>query len=315
MAPSCTRISPTMPPSRVWTTWVWRDGTTRPLPRFTSSKTAKWAQTRNDKRSARNANSSMREVRGVRSAAAARMSLAKANSDDGIGLLHQSCLREIWLRVAVRWGCRRFTLEDGQDLVARPIRDQTAIVEQQQTIDHVQQREAMCRDDDRHLLSADRFKALQEFSFTTDVKMCGRFVQEQPPRFSDQYAGQPDGLFLAAGQAATALRNGHVVSHRMAGDEAFNARKTRRGEHLLVCRLWFAERNIVAQFSEEQIGVLHRKPDAGAELRRIILPRIAASAEDPPFLGFIETEQEPPDRRFPGPYASDDADPFAAFDF
>src|SRR4051794_34014663 len=141
MAPSCIRISPTIPPSRVWTTWVWRDGTTRPLPRFTSSKTAKWAQTTNVKRRARKANSSMREVRGARSAAAARMSLAKAKSDDGIGLLHQGCsLGEIRLRVAVGWRCRRFTLEDSQHLVAWPIRDQAAIVEQQQAIDHAEER-------------------------------------------------------------------------------------------------------------------------------------------------------------------------------
>src|SRR5579863_4881906 len=116
-----------MPPSRLWTTWVCRDGTTRPLPRFTSSNTAKWAQTKNAARRARNVTSSMREVRGVRSAAAARISLAKAKSDGGIGLLHHSrWLRKIGLNRVPGWGRRRFALKERQYLIARPVGDQAA---------------------------------------------------------------------------------------------------------------------------------------------------------------------------------------------
>src|SRR6267154_6455708 len=125
-----------MPPSRVWTTWVCREGTTLPLPRLTSSSTAKWAQTRNTTRRARKVTSSMREVRGVRSAAAARMSLAKAKSDGGIGLLnHGYVLRKIRLGRVLGGRCCRLALKDRQDLVARPVRDQAATIEQQQPID------------------------------------------------------------------------------------------------------------------------------------------------------------------------------------
>src|SRR5437899_12430750 len=120
-------MSPTMPPSRVWTTWVCRDGTTRPLPRLTSSRIAKWAQVRNVTRRARKVTSSMREVRGVRSAAAARMSLAKAKSDGGIGLLnHGYVLGKIWLGRVLGWSRRWLALKDRQDLIPRPVSDQAA---------------------------------------------------------------------------------------------------------------------------------------------------------------------------------------------
>src|SRR5258705_9963730 len=121
-----------MPPSRDWTTWVWRDGTTLPLHRLSSSSTAKWAQTRNTARRARKVSSSMREVRGVRSAAAARMSLAKAKSDGGIGLLnHGCCLGKIRLGRVLGGRRDRFALQDRQNLVARPVSDQAAVIEQQ----------------------------------------------------------------------------------------------------------------------------------------------------------------------------------------
>src|SRR5258708_4190595 len=133
-----------MPPSRVWTTWVCRDGTTRPLPRFTSSNTAKCAQTTKTTRRARKLSSSMREVRGVRSAAAARRSLAKAKSDGGMGFLnHGYCLGKIRMSRVLRWGRDRLALKDCQDLVARPVGDQAAIIEQQQSVDHAEKREAM----------------------------------------------------------------------------------------------------------------------------------------------------------------------------
>src|SRR6266851_6588196 len=304
-----------MPPSRVWTTWVCRDGTTRPLPRLTSSSTAKCAQTRNAARRARKVNSSMREVRGVRSAAAARMSLANAKSDGGIGFLnHGYCLGKIRLSRVLGGRRDRFALQDGQDFIARAIGDQAAVIEQQQPIDHAEKRKAVGGDDDCHPVATNSLQPFQKLAFATDIKMRGRLVQKQYPGLSDQHAGKPNGLFLAAGQTATALRNGHIVSHRVAGDEAFHARKTRRRENLLVGRFGLAQRNVIAKFSKEQVSVLHRKSDAGAQIRRIVLARVDAIDQDSSFLSFIETEQEAPDRRFSGAYASDDADPLATFD-
>src|SRR5258708_8410765 len=157
-----------MPPSRVWTTWVCRDGTTLPLPRLTSSSTAKWAQVRNVIRRARKVTSSMREVRGVRSAAAARMSLAKAKSDGGIGLLNHTCgLSQIRLSRILGRGCDRLALKDRQHLVARSVSDQAAAIEQQQSIDHAEKRKTMRGDDDRHPLAPNSLQPFQKFAFTT----------------------------------------------------------------------------------------------------------------------------------------------------
>src|SRR4029078_6263440 len=144
MAPSCTRIAATIPPSRLCTTWVCCDGTTRPLPRLTSSSTAKCAQIRKAAKSPRKENSSMREVRGVRRAAAARMSLAKAKSEVAMEIPGYGCrlCRFGVDRVLVqgsRGRGRGFPLQDCQHLVARSVSDQAAVIKQQQPIDHVEQ--------------------------------------------------------------------------------------------------------------------------------------------------------------------------------
>src|SRR6266446_3746248 len=114
----------------------------------------------------------MREVRGVRSAAAARMSLAKAKSDGGIGLLnHGYGLRKIRLSLVLGRGRSRLALKNRQDLVARPVSDQAAIIEQQQPIDHAEKREAVCGDDDRHPLTANSLQSFQKFAFAANIKM------------------------------------------------------------------------------------------------------------------------------------------------
>src|SRR5258706_13019577 len=278
-----------MPPSRLWTTWVNREGITGPLPRLTSSRIAKWAQVRNVTSRARKVTSSMREVRGVRSAAAARMSLAKAKSDGGMGLLYHSCgLPQIGLSRVLGRGCDRLALKDRQNLVARPVSDQPATVEQQQPIDHAEKRKAVGGDDDRHPLAANSLQPLQKLAFAANIKMRRRLVPEQDPGLSDQHAGKPDRLFLAAGQAAATLGNGHIISHPMARDKAFHAGQARRGKDFLVGCFRFAQRNIVSQFPKEQVGVLHRKSDATAQIRGIILPRVDAIDQDASFLRFIE---------------------------
>src|SRR5438034_815530 len=111
----------------------------------------------------------MREVRGVRSAAAARMSLAKAKSDGGIGLLnHGCCLRKTRLSRLLGRGCDRLALKDRQDLVARPVSDQAATIEQQQPIDHTEKRKPVRRDDDGHPLAADSLQPFQKLGFATN---------------------------------------------------------------------------------------------------------------------------------------------------
>ena len=45
-------------------------------------------------------------------------------------------------------------------------------------------------------------------------------------------------------------------------------------QHLFVGGFGFSQRDVVAQFSEEQVDILHRKTDAGAQISRIILSGI-----------------------------------------
>src|SRR6185436_18628889 len=113
--------------------------------------------------------SSMREVRGVRSLAAALMSLAKAKSVD-IGLCH-----DVWRLHAKRlrgaFNRRRFSLQQRQHLVAGTVGHEAAVVEQQQAIDHVEQGRAMRGDDDRHRSLAQGLQPLEEFGFAANVEM------------------------------------------------------------------------------------------------------------------------------------------------
>src|SRR6266446_8991352 len=135
----------------------------------------------------------MREVRGVRSAAAARMSLAKAKSDGGIGLLnHGYVLCKIRLSRVLGRGSDRLALKDRQHLVAWPVGDQAAIIEQHQSIDHAEKRKAVRGDDDRHPLAANSLQSFQKLGFATNIKMRRRLIQKQYPGPSDQHARKPD---------------------------------------------------------------------------------------------------------------------------
>ena len=102
-------------------------------------------------------------------------------------------------------------------------------------------------------------------------------------RMSD--ARETDGLLLAARQAAPAFGDRHVVAQRMTGDEAFDAGETRGRENLLVGRGRLAERDVVAQLAEEQVGVLQHEADAGAQIGRVVLAHVDAIDEDLPSSG------------------------------
>ena len=90
--------------------------------------------------------------------------------------------------------------------------------------------------------------------------------------------------------------------------------KPRRRQNFFVGRLGLAERDIVAQLSEEQVGILHRKSDAGAQIGGIILSRVDAIDQNAAFLGFVEAEQQTTDGGLARSDPTDDADLFAAFD-
>src|SRR5262245_10244636 len=184
MSPSETRSWSTIPPSSDWMTWVWREGMTLPLPRLTSSSTAKCAHTMKVAISASDDVSRMREVRGVRSSVAARTSLANAKSERCIGLARGELRRRRLLRRPL--GRLTAALEHGHDAGLRTVGDETAALEQQQPVDHVEERQAVRRDDDGDLAVAERAQPLEELGLGADVEMRGRLVEEQDPRLPDQ---------------------------------------------------------------------------------------------------------------------------------
>ncbi len=115
-----------MPPSSDCTTWVWRDGTTLPLPRFTSSSTAKCAQSRNTTSRPVTVINNIRAVRGVRISMAARTSFENAKSDCDIDRPPRG-LRSLRLRTQAR-----------QDLIGGTVGDDLAVVEHENAIDQRQ---------------------------------------------------------------------------------------------------------------------------------------------------------------------------------
>ena len=167
---------------------------TRPLPRFTSSSIAKCAQTSATQKSMPTiVNSSMREVRGVRSSTAARTSLAKAKSDCRIGLDLRHfgfapCRRR---RAAARAPASR-----GPSATRRPLSNTSS-------------RSTRPRSDGRCVetmmvmsLVGESLQPIEEFGFAAHVEMRGRLVEEQDLRLADQDASEADRLFLAAGKAS-----------------------------------------------------------------------------------------------------------------
>ena len=90
--------------------------------------------------------------------------------------------------------------------------------------------------------------------------------------------------------------------------------KACRSQNLFVGGFGLAERDIVAQFSEEEVGILHGETDAGAQIRRIVLSGIHAIDENATLLGFVKTKKQTPDGGLARSDPPDDAYLFAAFD-
>src|SRR6516165_1778957 len=99
----------------------------------------------------------------------------------------------------------RLGLKETKNFVPRSVGDQTTTIEQQQTIDHAEQRKAMRGDDDGHSRVIEGFQALKKFGLAADVEMCGRLVQKQDFGLSDQNTRKTDGLLLATRQTPAAF--------------------------------------------------------------------------------------------------------------
>ena len=74
----------------------------------------------------------------------------------------------------------------------------------------------------------------------------------------------------------------------MTGDEALHAGKPSGLQDFFIGRLRLAEGDIIAQLSEEEVGILHCETDAGAQVGGIVLSRVDPIDENATFLGFVE---------------------------
>src|SRR5262245_45869904 len=291
IAPSCTRISRTMPPSRLCRTWVCRDGTTRPLPRLTSSSSAKCAQVSPAAINARIDARRIRDVRGVPSSDAARTSLKNARSDGRIRF-HRCGRLE---RRAPFDG-----LETRNDLVARSVRDNVSALEHKQAIHARQHRHPMRRDKNRHVALSQQLQAFDEFRFAAQIEVRRRLVKKQNPRLADDGTGESDCLLLPSRQAAAAFLDGEIVAKRVSGSELLDARQPRRFENLLLGRGRKTKRDIVTQPAEEQINILQNEPDAVAQVRGIVLAQINVIDQNAAFVRIVETGEQAADGRLAG---------------
>src|SRR5262245_58883543 len=179
------RISSTRPPSSDCRTCICRAGMTRPWPRLTSSRMAKCAQVVPVTSRRTTAASSMREVRGVRSSAAARTWLAKVKSDSRNGLHSlRSRLGDLG----------RITAQHSDHLFAWAVGNKPPALEQEDAVDEGEKRQAMRGDEDGHVIGGDVFEPCEEVDLAAHVKMRRRLVEEQHLGLSDKGTGQSDRL-------------------------------------------------------------------------------------------------------------------------
>src|SRR5262245_12000480 len=299
------RISSTRPPSSDCRTCICRAGMTRPWPRLTSSRMAKCAQVVPVTSRRTTAASSMREVRGVRSSAAARTWLAKVKSDSRNGLYSLSSRLGNLGRTAAQHRNHLFT---------RAVGNKSPALEQEDAVDKGEQRQAMRGNEDGHVIGGDVLEPCEEVGLAAHVKMRGRLVEEQNLGLSDQGTGQPDRLLLSARETTPAFGDRHVVAEGVAGDDVLDAGETRGSDDFLVGRGRFSKRDIVADLAEEKIGVLQHETDAGAQIRRVVLARVNIVDDYFPFGGLVEAAQQAADGGLAGADTADDSDTLAAGD-
>src|SRR3569833_2253407 len=172
-----------MPPSRLCTTCIWREGRTRAVPRLTSSSTAKCAQMMPTTISAMVVPSRISEARGVFSSAAARTSLAKEKSELRRGS-----------RIGVGALRRSLVLQPRDHVIARAVGQEFALFEHQKAVDQREQRQTMGGDDDRHVPLLQCFQPFEEFRLAAGIEMRSWLVEEQHLRLADKRTRESDRL-------------------------------------------------------------------------------------------------------------------------
>src|SRR5262249_23266136 len=137
----------------------------------------------------------------------------------------------------------------------------------------------MRRHHHRHLSISQDLQALKKLSLAADIEMSRWFVKKEDLGPPDQHPCKSDGLFLSARETPPAFRDRHLITERMSGSKAFDTSESGRRKNFLIGRAWPPKSNVVAQLSEEQIGILQHEADTGPEVGRIVLARINAVDE------------------------------------
>src|ERR1044072_893954 len=179
-----TRIAWTMPPSRLDTTWRRELGITRPWPRTVRSSSVKPAQ---------------------RKKATTKATTNQSRRFDAVRGLIRVVRSSRWVPCmsAQRSGRRLGAHDLLQDVVARPVRDDLALVHQDDPLDELEQRRAAGEQEKRAPLQS-LLEALDQAALGLRVHCARRFVHQHDRRPPGERPGDRDRLALAARQAPAA---------------------------------------------------------------------------------------------------------------
>ena len=240
-----------------------------PLPRLTSSSTAKCAQI-----SAATSSARVDEQQHARGARRAQLDRGADVVGEGeIGLRAWVVVRSAAGGSAAR---ARAALQQGEHLVARTVGDQLALARTAAGGRRSDSSDRRCVEMMMVMFCWARTLSRSRNSASLRTSKCAVGSSRNTTlglRISTR--ARPIACFWPPDRLRAALGDRHVVAERMAGDEGLDAGQTRRREHFLVGRRRPAERDVVAQLAVEQIGVLQHEADAGAQIGRIVLAQMS----------------------------------------
>src|SRR5262245_23985917 len=100
----------------------------------------------------------------------------------------------------------------------------------------------------------------------------------------------------------------------MARHEALDAGQPGSREDFLIGRAQMTKRDVVAQFAEEEIGILQYESDAVPQVRRVVLPDVDVVDQDMALPRLVESDQHAANGGFSGSNSADNADALAGRD-
>src|SRR3954469_8220120 len=224
-------MSWTIPPSRFETIWSRELGMTRPWPRTVRSSSVSEAQTKKvSMKATTNQSSRFGAVRGL--------------------ILVVGSSRWVPCKSGLYLGCLgpHDLLEN---VVARPVRDDLALLQQDDSLDELKQRRTMGDEDQGSALQL-LLKPLDQPPLGLGVHRAGRLVHHHDRRPAGERARDRDRLALAAGQALAPVREPEVVAVGDLAHELMGAGDLGGADQLLVAHLGAPERDILAHRPGQQ---------------------------------------------------------------